>query len=214
MPRCLIASLFVAFFRFLPLFEDLGPSPQRLLPSLFDLFRAQLAARLGGSLSFCRFNLSGGLCGLPLWLRLRSTGLRGLTTALDLCMVDPSSESGQANWVRILTALLPYVDLFVPSADELLLMQDRRRYQQMARTGEVADQIGAEEMAALAEWALTRGAKVVVLKASTRGIYLHTGAMSVISSLGKAAHPCGLGQPPVVGSTVQGAAGCDDHRRR
>jgi len=49
----------------------------------------------------------------------------GLTTSLDLSMPDPSSAAGRANWHAILGATLPYVDVFLPSAEEILLMLRR-----------------------------------------------------------------------------------------
>src|SRR6185503_4762577 len=45
----------------------------------------------------------------------------GVTTSLDMAMPDPTSPSGQANWPAILKAVLPAVDLFVPSIEEILL---------------------------------------------------------------------------------------------
>jgi sugar/nucleoside kinase (ribokinase family) len=49
----------------------------------------------------------------------------GVTTSLDLSMPDPNSAAGRANWQAIFAATLPYVDVFLPSAGELLLMLRR-----------------------------------------------------------------------------------------
>ena len=43
----------------------------------------------------------------------------GLTTSLDMAAVDPDSEAARADWEEILKNVLPYVDYFVPSAEEL-----------------------------------------------------------------------------------------------
>src|SRR5258708_19325387 len=46
----------------------------------------------------------------------------GITTSLDLSMPDPASAAGRADWSAILSATLHYVDIFLPSADEILSM--------------------------------------------------------------------------------------------
>jgi sugar/nucleoside kinase (ribokinase family) len=111
----------------------------------------------------------------------------GVATALDLCMPDAHSASGQADWPRILRLVLPYVDVFMPSFPELLLMLNRPRYDELWSRGAVAEQATPEDMAPLADWALAAGAKVVMLKAGTRGIYLRTAASR--ASMGRAMPP-------------------------
>lgn len=49
----------------------------------------------------------------------------GLTTSLDLCSVDPQSEAGQIDWSAWFDAVLPDVDIFTPSFDELSIMLNR-----------------------------------------------------------------------------------------
>lgn len=49
---------------------------------------------------------------------------RGLTTSLDMALPDPDSPAGKAPWQSILSATLPFVDLFTPSLDEILYMLD------------------------------------------------------------------------------------------
>ncbi len=46
----------------------------------------------------------------------------GLTTSLDLSVPDPNSFAGQVDWSRILSSVLPYVDDFMPSQDDLRAM--------------------------------------------------------------------------------------------
>lgn len=43
----------------------------------------------------------------------------GLTTSLDTAGVDPNSWAGRVDWERLLRHVLPHVDLFLPSRDEL-----------------------------------------------------------------------------------------------
>jgi len=49
----------------------------------------------------------------------------GLTTSLDLCSLDPASEAGQVDWFDWFRTVLPSVDLFTPSFDELSIMLNR-----------------------------------------------------------------------------------------
>jgi len=45
---------------------------------------------------------------------------KGITTSLDMSLPDIHSASGQVNWRNILTKTLPFVDIFVPSIEEVL----------------------------------------------------------------------------------------------
>jgi len=49
----------------------------------------------------------------------------GVITSLDMAMPDPQGPSGRVDWRRILKRTLPYVDIFLPSLDELLVMLRR-----------------------------------------------------------------------------------------
>jgi sugar/nucleoside kinase (ribokinase family) len=96
----------------------------------------------------------------------------GIATSLDLCVIDPDSESGRANWADILSAVLPFVDVFLPSADDLLSVWNLSRdWRDRAEQPP-----GIAELAALAGRAIAAGARVVVLKAGRRGIYLRSGS--------------------------------------
>ena len=63
----------------------------------------------------------------------------GLTTSLDMAAVDPESEAGKADWAAILRKVLPYVDYFVPSVEELCFMADRPRYEDWLRRANGGD---------------------------------------------------------------------------
>jgi sugar/nucleoside kinase (ribokinase family) len=85
----------------------------------------------------------------------------GVSTSLDLSMPDASGPSGQANWRRILAHTLPYVDLFVPSVQELLFMLRRDRFKQLAAQAGAAHVLGAvqvDEIVSVADEAMTLGA--------------------------------------------------------
>ena len=52
----------------------------------------------------------------------------GAATSLDMASVDETSDAGGADWEKILESVLPYVDFFVPSVEELCYMLDRERF--------------------------------------------------------------------------------------
>lgn len=85
---------------------------------------------------------------------LRRARSAGLSVSLDMAMPDPQAPSGRAPWPRILARLLPLVDLFMPSLEEIQLMLGAGR----APAQELGPRL--REM----------GAQVVVLKCGTEGL--------------------------------------------
>ena len=106
---------------------------------------------------------------------------QGATTSLDMAMPDPTQPSGRADWPGIMARALPFVDLFLPSAEELLYTLQRTRFDELRTTVGAAgmlDALTVDEVADLAQQALALGPKVVVLKLGHRGLYVRT-AMSM-----------------------------------
>ena len=101
----------------------------------------------------------------------------GLTTSLDMAQPDPNSEAGQANWVSILEKVLPHVDVFLPSIDEILDMLEPRESARLQRLPP-ADQKAAisEQLPTVAGRLLELGVAVVALKLGEEGLYLRTTA--------------------------------------
>ncbi len=93
----------------------------------------------------------------------------GATTSLDMSLPDACAPSGKANWDVILSRVLPYVDIFLPSAEELAFML------------EPGSQAPATE---LMDRALGYGAKVVGIKFGTRGLFMKTS--DCLASMGRA----------------------------
>jgi sugar/nucleoside kinase (ribokinase family) len=52
---------------------------------------------------------------------------RGVLTSLDMSLPDVDSPAGKIDWTRLLRRVLPYVDVFCPSLDEILFMLGRPR---------------------------------------------------------------------------------------
>jgi sugar/nucleoside kinase (ribokinase family) len=99
----------------------------------------------------------------------------GVVTSLDLAAVDPKSPSGQVDWETILKETLPYVDIFVPSIEELLFMLERAKFGQLVKMAEGRDLttiVNLErDIKPLAEKAIQMGAKIVMIKCGEPGIY-------------------------------------------
>ena len=78
--------------------------------------------------------------GVELATLMERMKVEGLTTSLDMAYPDPASEAGQVDWMALLERVLPYVDVFLPSLDEILFMLDRPRHNALseASTGELA----------------------------------------------------------------------------
>ncbi|NQU76885.1 MAG: carbohydrate kinase family protein [Planctomycetes bacterium] len=108
---------------------------------------------------------------------LRRAKERQMTTSLDMAHVDPASEAGQVDWPALLRRVLPYVDLFEPSVDEIIFMLDRPRYERMQRpggAGELIRQVNGTLLAEVADAILSLGVAVVMLKLGDQGVYLRT----------------------------------------
>ncbi|MCE5260050.1 MAG: carbohydrate kinase family protein [Chloroflexi bacterium] len=115
--------------------------------------------------------------GLELTAIFKRAKAQGATTSLDMSLPDISKPSGQANWPLILKRALPYVDLFMPSIEELLLMLRRQRYMELIETvgaGGMLQALSTAEIVGLAEEAMALGAKIVVVKLGNRGVYIRT----------------------------------------
>lgn len=102
----------------------------------------------------------------------------GAATSLDLAAVDPDTEAGRADWEFILKKSLPYVDIFVPSIEELLFMIDRDKYDRLRADNPDSDLIGAIEqerdIEPLGRKCIEMGAKIVLIKCGARGMYYCT----------------------------------------
>lgn len=119
---------------------------------------------------------------------LRQSKSTGVTTSLDLAQPDPQSPAGQADWHAILARTLPYVDIFLPSFDEVLYMLDRERFDRLEATPGANGEADYELCAQLADTLIDMGAALVCLKLGEHGIYLRsTGDARRIEAMGKGA---------------------------
>lgn len=119
----------------------------------------------------------------------RAVSALGVTTSLDLAFPDPNSETGKADWNKILRNVLPHVDIFVPSAEELLFMLNRPRFDELraqAGAGEMLEHFRASDIAGLGEKCMAYGAGIALIKCGKLGVYIRTASAARLGKTGRA----------------------------
>lgn len=113
----------------------------------------------------------------------------GCATSLDLSAVDSDSDAGKADWKTILTRVMPYVDFFVPSIEELCFMLDSELFedwQKRANGRDITEILDLEkDIIPLADKCMSLGTKVLLLKCGAPGMYLCTANEKVLKEIGR-----------------------------
>jgi len=123
--------------------------------------------------------------GLELRKMFKRVRSLGVATSLDMALPDPDSDAGRADWRKTLTAALPFVDIFVPSIEEILFMMDPQQYGRLlakAAGRDMVDVVPQEVFARLADDLLAMGVKILIIKAGHRGAYLRTANVVKLAS--------------------------------
>ena len=110
----------------------------------------------------------------------------GVTTSLDMSLPDASSESGKANWEKILKELLPYVDIYIPSVEETMFMISREDFDELNKKADGGDlllNLDINKLQELGDKLVSMGTKVAVIKCGVRGYYIRT---NDLEDMGKA----------------------------
>jgi sugar/nucleoside kinase (ribokinase family) len=114
--------------------------------------------------------------GAEMAMLLRSVKELGTMTSLDMAMPDPAAAAGKIDWVAWLKLVLPHVDLFLPSLEEISFMLNQRHfYGQVNNAGEKQSvAIDADYLSETADLLIELGATIVVLKLGSSGLYMKT----------------------------------------
>lgn len=97
----------------------------------------------------------------------------GVITSLDMSLPDPSGAGANVDWRKLLRNTLPYVDIFIPSIDEILYMLEPDEYHVRKRQG--LKSLSFSMLDALAEQLLEIGGCALVgFKLGEAGLYLKT----------------------------------------
>jgi sugar/nucleoside kinase (ribokinase family) len=113
---------------------------------------------------------------------------RGVTTSLDLSLPDVTNIEHRADWQAILSETLPYVDVFLPSIDELLQILRRPLFEKLSsRSGNtpLVDLVAPEVISELGQALIDMGAKIVGIKVGHRGLYLRTPSIEKLEHFGR-----------------------------
>ena len=115
----------------------------------------------------------------------------GAATSLDMAAVDPDAEAGSADWEKILERVMPYVDFFGPSVEELCYMLDKKRYtewQERAGGRDITEMLNIEkDVKPLGKQCMEFGAKVLLIKCGTPGMYYKTADKRTLMNIGSRA---------------------------
>jgi sugar/nucleoside kinase (ribokinase family) len=123
--------------------------------------------------------------GAELRLLLARAREAGAAVSLDMTLPDPDSPAGKADWKGLLAAVLPLVDIFVPSIEELLFMLEPEHFRDLlsgAADGDLIKAIPPETVARLGDHVLAQGVNVLLIKAGHRGAYLRTGNLAPLAA--------------------------------
>lgn len=112
----------------------------------------------------------------------------GAATSLDFASIDEGADVGKVDWYRVLKEVIPYVDFFVPSVEELCYMLDRERFhswQQRAEGKDITEILDIEkDVKPLADICMKLGAKVLLIKCGAKGMYYRTADGETLKQIG------------------------------
>jgi sugar/nucleoside kinase (ribokinase family) len=112
----------------------------------------------------------------------------GITTSLDMAFPDPASPGGQVDWRRILTAVLPFVDIFTPSIEEILFMLHASIYHKLlSDADDIISGVTPALVSDLSTELIEMGAKIVLLKLGYHGVHMKSSGIKSLKLLGRAA---------------------------
>ncbi len=112
----------------------------------------------------------------------------GAAASLDFSSIDADSEAAGVHWDTVIERVLPSVDFFLPSVEELCFMLDRNRFQQWqerAAGTDITETLDIEkDVRPLAERCMALGAKVLMIKCGAAGIYYRTADEAKLLEIG------------------------------
>ncbi len=103
----------------------------------------------------------------------------GMTTSMDMVVPDPDGPSGKADWQAIFKRVLPLLDVFLPSIDELLYVLDRPNFGR-------GESLSPEEVSKLGAKLLDYGVAIAGVKLGSRGLYIRTASAARLERAGLA----------------------------
>jgi len=106
---------------------------------------------------------------------LRTAKEKGMTVSLDMALPGTGTAAYSADWIGILTKTLPYVDVFMPSLEEIVMMVAKEQYEAMVIAGDKqCETMPVTSIQELVESLLALGCGMVVLKLGASGLYMRS----------------------------------------
>jgi len=94
-----------------------------------------------------------------------------VTTSLDMARPDPDTEAGKADWEGLLRKVLPFVDVFTPSIDELLYMLNRPLFERFITSKKPLGGLTLNDFQSLGEELIAMGTNEVLIKLGEFGAF-------------------------------------------
>lgn len=118
---------------------------------------------------------------------MQSVREAGAATSLDMAAIDADTEAGELDWNEILKKVLPHVDFFVPSVEELCFMLDKERFADWHRRAggkDITEILDMEkDVKPLADICMSYGAKVLLIKCGAPGMFYKTADKASLSAI-------------------------------
>jgi sugar/nucleoside kinase (ribokinase family) len=95
---------------------------------------------------------------------------KGVITSLDLSFPDPTGNTFEANWLKILKRVLPHIDVFIPSIEEIIFMLRKSDYEKW--NGSILPNLSKGYLKDLAFEILEIGVAITGFKLGDMGMYL------------------------------------------
>lgn len=155
--------------------------------------------------------------GFQLQCLLQNVRGLGLATSLDMAQPDATSEAGSIDWEELLRRVLPLVDIFCPSVEELLFMLDRVTFARLTAGEPQARVVDGPLLRRLGERLVSMGTAVAVIKLGDRGLYVRTADNDRVDDFCRrlsldcsAWHACEIHSPCFLANEVVGTTGAGD----
>jgi len=155
----------------------------------YDLIGTAKLFHFGYPQAMRRMYINGGKELSDVFRRVKE---RDVTTSMDTSGLDPNSEAGKTDWREILQKVIPDIDIFVPSVEELCYMMDRDKFDEWTARANgkgIGSFIRREDVAPLAEELLSWGAKVLMIKCGAAGMYFAVNGKKELEKTGSDLRP-------------------------
>jgi len=103
---------------------------------------------------------------------MKSVSQLGVITSMDMTLPDPRGAASQVDWRKVLTRVLPYTNIFIPSIEEIMFMLRRADFDQWGHDWH--SHVDVTYLEILADELIAMGVSVAGFKLSHFGIFIRT----------------------------------------